>query len=109
MPQAIFVQAGQAIDYTPGSAVAAGDVVVQGDLVGVAKVPIAANKLGALHVDGVFDFTKNTGVAFTVGQILYWDDTANQATTTSAGNKQIGKCARAAGTSDTTVRIRMSQ
>ncbi|MEX2186319.1 MAG: DUF2190 family protein [Pirellulales bacterium] len=109
MPQATFVQVGESIDYTPGSAVAAGDVVVQGDLVGVAKVPITANVLGALAVTGVFDFAKNTGVSFTVGQILYWDDTANQATTTSAGNKQIGKVVRAAGTSDTTVRIRVSQ
>jgi predicted RecA/RadA family phage recombinase len=109
MPQAKFVQVGDAIDYTPGSAVAAGDVIVQGDLIGVTKLPIAANQLGALHVDGIFDFAKNTGVSFTVGQILYWDDTANQATATSSGNKQIGKCVKAAGTSDTTVRIRMSQ
>ena len=47
MPTATFVQAGDQIDYTPGAAVAAGDVVVQGDLVGVAKQPIAANAPGA--------------------------------------------------------------
>ena len=109
MPQATFSHEGAQIDYTPGGAVTAGDVVVQGDLVGVAVTDIEASKLGALAVTGVFDFAKNTGVAFTVGQILYWDDTANQATATSSGNKQIGKCVRAAGTSDTTVRIRMSQ
>lgn len=109
MPQATFVQEGEKIDYTPGGATTAGDVVVQGDLVGVAVTDIEANKLGALAVAGVFDFAKNTGVSFTVGQILYWDDAANQATATSSGNKQIGKCVRAAGTSDTTVRIRVSQ
>ena len=43
MPQATFVQDGCAVDYTPGVAVAAGAVVVQGDLVGIAKRPIAAN------------------------------------------------------------------
>lgn len=75
MAQATFVQEGGSIDYTPGSAVAAGDVVVQGDLVGVAKRPIAANELGALAVEGVFDFAKGGGVAYTVGTILYWDDT----------------------------------
>lgn len=109
MPQATFVQDGDSIDYTPGGALAAGDVVVQGDLVGVTKRPLAAGELGSLSVDGVFDFAKNTGVSFTVGQILYWDDTANQATATATGNKQIGKCVKAAGTNDTTVRIRMSQ
>ena len=109
MPQATFVQDGRAIDYTPGAAVAAGDVVVQGDLVGVVKRPLAANEAGALDVDGVFDFAKATNVAYTVGNILYWDDTANLVTTTATGNKQIGKVVRAAATTDATVRVRLSQ
>jgi predicted RecA/RadA family phage recombinase len=109
MPQATFVQGGDAIDYTPAGAIAAGDVVVQGDLVGVTKRPLAANEAGSLAVGGVFDFTKNTGVAYTVGTILYWDDTNNVVTTTASGNKQIGKVVRAAASADTTVRVRLSQ
>ena len=31
MPQATFVQDGMSIDYTPGAAVPAGEVVVQGE------------------------------------------------------------------------------
>jgi len=42
--------------------VAAGEVVVQGDLVSVAKQPIVASRFGALAVQGVFDFAKATGV-----------------------------------------------
>lgn len=109
MPQATYVQDGDAIDYTPGSAVATGDVVVQGDLVGVVKRPLAANEAGAIEVEGVFDFSKATNVAYTVGTILYWDDTNNLVTTTATGNKQIGKVVRAAATADTTVRVRLSQ
>lgn len=109
MPQAIFIHDGKYIDYTPGSAVASGDVVVQGDLVGVALRPLATGEPGALAVDGVFDFNKNTGVAFTVGTVLYWDDTNNVVTATATGNKQIGKVVRAAATNDTTVRMRLSQ
>lgn len=109
MPQATFIQEGKYIDHTPIGALASGDVVVQGDLVGITLRPIAAGELGSLAVDGVFDFTKNTGVAYTVGTILYWDDTNNVVTTTSAGNKQIGKVVRAAGTTETSVRIRLSQ
>ena len=71
--------------------------------------PLAAGELGALAVDGVFDFAKNTGVAYTVGTILYWDDTNNVVTATATGNKQIGKVVRAAATTDTTVRMRLSQ
>lgn len=109
MPQATFIQDGSNIDHTPAGALASGDVVVQGDLVGVSLRPLAAGETGSLAVDGVFDFTKNTGVAYTVGTILYWDDTNNVVTTTSAGNKQIGKVVRAAATTDTAVRMRLSQ
>jgi predicted RecA/RadA family phage recombinase len=109
MAQAVFVHAGASIDYTPPTNVSAGDVVVQGDLVGVAKLDIKAGQLGALAVEGVFDFAKSTGVAYTVGQILYWDDTNNVVTTTATGNKPLGKVVRAAATTDTTVRVRLSQ
>ena len=109
MPQATFVHDGDFIDYTPGGGLAAGDVVVQVDLVGVVTRPLAANELGAVEVAGVFDFAKNTGVAYSIGTILYWDDTNNVVTTTATGNKQIGKSVRAAASADTTVRVRLSQ
>lgn len=106
-----FVHDGDAIDYTPTSAVNAGDVVVQGDLVGVAKKNIAANALGALHVKGVFDFPKATtsGSAITAGTKLYWDASSEVATSTAGGNKYIGKAVQAADADDTTVRVRMEQ
>ena len=72
MPTAVFVQEGSQINYTPGAAVAAGDVVVQGDLIGVAKQPIAANVAGALAVDGVFDFPKATGVGTAIAAIIFY-------------------------------------
>jgi len=111
MAQAVFVHEGCSIDYTPAADVAAGDVVVQGNLVGVAKQPIKANQLGALAVEGVFDFGKATGVgtALAAGTTVYWDNAANVATTTAAGNKQIGKVVKAAADADATVRVRMNQ
>ena len=70
-----FIHDGKSIDYTPASAVTAGDVIVQGDLVGVAKLDIAANQLGSLAVEGVFDFPKATGggSAIAVGTSVFWD------------------------------------
>ncbi len=108
MPQATFVHDGDTIDFTPGADVAAGEVVVQGDLIGVARTALPANQPGALSVRGVYDLAKNTGVAYTAGQILYWDDTNNVVTATASGNKQIGKAVRAATTTDTTVRVRLT-
>lgn len=113
MAQAIFRHDGSSIDYTPGEDVVAGDVVVQGELVGVARLDIKANTLGALAVAGVFDFAKATGggSAIAAGAIVYWDDTNNVATTSAGGgvNKLIGKVVKAAADADTTVRVRMSQ
>jgi predicted RecA/RadA family phage recombinase len=106
-----FVQDGASIDYTPTADVAAGAVVVQGDLVGVAKRSIEANRLGALAVAGVFEFAKATGTgkAIAAGKKVYWDATNSQATETSSGNTFLGKTVAAVGDSDTTVRVRLSQ
>lgn len=113
MPVATFVHTGTAIDYTPGSAVAAGDVVVQGDLIGVAKRPIAANELGALSVEGVFDVPKATGVATAIaaGASVYWDVADGEAKTDdeAGANKLLGKTIKAASDNDTTVRVRLTQ
>ena len=111
--EAQFVHDGDYIDHTPGTAVAAGAVVVQGDLVGVAKGDMEANRLGALAVTGVFDFAKEAGggVTFSVGAIAYWDDGNNVAVATdgAGANKQIGKVVKAAADADATVRVRLSQ
>ena len=107
--KAIFVQTGDAIDYTPTVDVAAGEVIVLGDLVGVAKQPIKANQLGSLAVSGVFDFEKASG-AISVGALVYWDDDDDRvATTVASGNKLLGKAVRAAAAADATVRVRLSQ
>lgn len=113
MPLVSFVQEGAAVDYTPGGDLAAGDVVVQGDLVGVTKRAVPANTLGALHVEGVFDFPKATGggSAIGVGLDVYWDVAEAVAKTDdeAGANKRIGKTVAAAGDSDALVRVRLSQ
>jgi len=108
-----FVHDGNSIDYTPAADVAAGDVIVQGDLVGVAKLDIPADVLGALAVTGVFDFPKATGVgtAIAAGATVYWDvaDTEAKEDSETGANKLIGKTIQAATDDDATVRVRMSQ
>ncbi|MCC7409359.1 MAG: DUF2190 family protein [Phycisphaeraceae bacterium] len=108
---ATFVHDGNVIDYTPGSDVASGAVVVQGELVGVSPRPIAANTPGVLAVAGVFDFPKATGAstAITAGANCYWHTDTEQANTTSSGGKLIGKSVRAAADADAMVRIRLMQ
>jgi predicted RecA/RadA family phage recombinase len=111
MPQATFIQEGFAIDYTPTAAVASGQVVVNGDLVGVSRTTIDANTLGSLAIQGVFEFPKATGgsTAIALGATCYWDNTNQRATTTSSGNKLIGKSVKAATDSEAVVRIKLLQ
>ena len=113
MATATFVHDGAAVDYTPGSAVVAGQVVVQGDLVAVAKTPIASGALGALATTGVFDFPKATGEGsgIAAGKNVYWDvaEAVAKEDAEAGANKIIGKTVKAAADADATVRVRMSQ
>ena len=111
--QGRFIQAGENIDYTPSSAVVAGQVVVLGSMIGVAKTAIAANALGALGVKGIFDVVK-ANEQQAQGAALYWDADGNPyggtagtgcATTTSGGNTFIGFAQALAGATDETVRV----
>jgi len=113
MATAQFIHDGKSIDYTPGSAVSAGDVVVQGDLIGIAKLDIAASALGALAVDGVFDLPKASGAstAIAAGAKVYWDagDSEAKEDAESGANKYLGKVVAAAADADTAVRVRLEQ
>jgi predicted RecA/RadA family phage recombinase len=107
-----FVQEGSSIDYTPGADVAAGDVIVQNDLVGVANRNIKSGEQGALAVAGVFEFPKATGggSAIAAGATVHWDVAEEVAKTDdeTGANKLIGKTIAAAADADTHVRVRMS-
>lgn len=100
---ASYVQDGDYIDYTPGSAVAAGDVVVIGSVVAVAPRPIAANALGVLAVEGVWSFSKNTGIVIGQGDKVYYY--AASGAVTGATGTVAGFAAEAAATGDTSVKV----
>ena len=93
-----FVHEGNAIDYTPGADVAAGDVVVLDASIGVANDAIPSGRLGALAVEGVFELPKDA-TAFALGESIDWSGTQATAGTVAA----IGICARPALTGDAVV------
>ena len=111
MAPAIFVSEGRAIDYTPTTDVAAGDVVVQAELAGIAKRPILANTPGALAVEGIFDMPKAVGAGsgLATGIEVFWDVTNKVVTATAQNNTFLGKTVRAAADTDATVRVRLKQ
>jgi predicted RecA/RadA family phage recombinase len=112
MAQVIFIHDGGTIDHIPVADVAAGDVVVQGELVGVAKLDIKAGKLGALAVVGVFDFPVEDVGAWGVGQLAYWNTADKWAVSDNGGgsNKLLGKViAIDPRPGSSYVRVRLSQ
>jgi len=113
--QGTYIKAGAVVDYTPVAAVVAGQVVVQGNLVGIALNPIAASTLGALAVSGIFDVDQNAEI-IVAGDAVYWDANgssvggtalAGAATATASGNTFMGFCATLTAADTEKVRIRL--
>jgi len=100
------------IDYTPGSAVAAGDIVVQSKLIGVAVRPIAANALGSIKIRGIFLFPCGSEDLATVGTPVYLASGLATATSGGAGGSPyLGKTVEASsGTASLkTVKVLLEQ
>ncbi len=111
MATALFYQEGDQLDFTPASAVTAGDVIVQGDAALVAVADIPAGRKGALVAEGVFKFPKatTTGSGMPMGKRVYWDATNLVATRSAGGgvNKVLGLTAAPTADSDTIVPVKL--
>lgn len=111
-----FVQEGASVDYEPVAAAAAGEVVVEGSQIGITKIPIAAGRLGAYAVAGLFNVPKDSSDVTAKGVNLYWDADGNPVggtpgsgafTTTATGNTYAGKSASIAGVAAEMVLLRL--
>lgn len=80
---ATYLQNGLAIDYVPATDIEAGDVIVLGTHIGIAKLDIPANTLGTLATTGVFEVPKDSG-AISAGISVYWDPEDQCVTATSS-------------------------
>ncbi len=89
-------------NYTPGSAVAAGDVVVINKVPYVADSDIAANKLGSVSCGGgIYEGTPDAAIQG--GKPIWWDDTNNKFTETATSNAHFGYSAPAGSTNGDTL------
>ena len=102
---AIFIQDGAAIDYTPETAKAAGDIVAFGAGIGVVKEPIPAGALGALALTGVYEIPK-ASVPIAFGAAVYLT-TGGNITTAATGNTAAGYAVEAAATGAGAIRVKI--
>lgn len=96
-----FVAEGDKIDFTAGADATAGDVLVtNAAIVGVttSAIDYSESTLGALAVEGVFDFPQAAEI-ITIGQDVYWDAdgspyggtaSSGAATANADGNDYLG-------------------
>lgn len=111
-----YQQEGETINYSnSGSAIAAGDVVVMGNIIGIALVDIAATTgTGAIAVEGVFSgVPKVTAAVFVQGEKLIWDVSAGKfddsAASPATGDITGGAIAWVAGANlETTCTIKLT-
>jgi len=69
-----YIQRGEVIEVPAAtSAVASGQVVVIGTLLAVANHPAAVGEPFNANLVGVYEVPKVPGVAFALGDALYWD------------------------------------
>ena len=109
MGQADFVLGNPTmVDHTPsGADVAAGQVIVNDTTPMVAHNKIVDGRLGSLSIGGgVYKVT--AAGSYVVGDLVYWDDSADKVTTSASGNMIFGKMAEAStGDGDTALAYHM--
>lgn len=104
-----FIQPGDIITQAAPYQRNSGQAALLGTLVGVACDTVANGAIGDFKTTGVFTLDKATGQAWTTGAVLYWDDTARNFTTTvGATTRRAGTAYAAAGSGDTTGRVRLT-
>lgn len=104
-----FIQSGDVLDYVNGTgqAIASGDVVVVGSLIGVALVNIADGATGAVQLEGIFIIAKTTSLAITQGDKLYFN-TSTKKVTKTVTDKPIGTAAASALSADTSIPVNLA-
>ncbi len=105
-----YVQPGNTIPLTAPYDVASGDGLLVGSIFGVATGAAANGEAIETALVGVFDLKKVGSQAWAVGDKIYWDNTAKQATKTATDNTLIGAAVEAVGNGagETVGRVRLN-
>lgn len=102
-----FVQAGSALTIPAPATVASGDVVIVGNIIGIANAAAASGADLDVTTTGVFILPKVAIDAFAVGATVYFDTATKLATATASGNPAIGTAVAAAGADAASVKVRL--
>lgn len=103
-----FIESGERLDYTVGSGetITSGDVIIKGEIIGIALNDGVEGDVVTLLLEGVFELPKATG-AITLGAKVYWVAADSNLSTSASGNTLVGVAWAAALSGDTTVNVRL--
>ncbi|MWP40330.1 DUF2190 family protein [Rhodobacter sphaeroides] len=103
-----YIQKGDVITLTaPAGGIASGDVLIVGNIFGVAAYSAAEGDPLELGTTGVFKLPKATAAMLTVGARVAWDNTAKNINVPGAGRFSVGVATEAAGNGITSVAVRL--
>ena len=103
-----YVQRGDTLDIIAPGAVASGDVVIKGAIVGVSNTDAAEGETFALDVVGVFTLPKVAALAITQGDAVYWDSANKVVTKTAGGNTKLGVATESVPNPSPSVPVRLN-
>lgn len=115
--QAVFLQADGTVDFTAGSALAAGTVILSGNILYITKQAYASGDPATGHTRGQYRVKKKDSNIIPVGAVVFWDVDGNPkvgdagtgaaSSVKSSGDYILGKAIAAAASGDETVDIEM--
>lgn len=103
-----YVQKGDTLALTAPYDVAAGAGFKVGNIIAVATSAALSGATVEGLTEGVLDVNKTSAQAWTVGALVYWDDTAKEFTTTSTSNTKAGVAVAGAANPSSTGRVRLN-
>lgn len=103
-----YIQPGDTVTVTAPYDVASGAGCLVGTLFGVSSTTVASGGEAEIKTTGVYELPKLGAQAWTVGALVYWDDTNKRCTTVSTDNTLIGKALAVAANPSATGIVRLS-
>lgn len=102
-----FVEKGETFRFVADKDYKSGDVVIVGDLVGIAVTDAKTGDESVAHACGVYRLPKSAG-AIGQGAKVYWVTADSNISTTASGNTLIGRAWAAQQAADPTVDVKLT-